>query len=158
MIRRISLATIAASLAAMAMAPAALADVNSFEVPIDGDSFVCEGESYTVSEGSLNVRVRERESAQGNTHLTVTIKPRATLLDDAGREYKLVGAESVHVSTNANTGGLVVHEVFHVVIVAKRGGGAVGRVAEIFHLTVNNNNVHELDVSLGSCEGPIPPA
>lgn len=151
--KRIAVVVGAITVLLAVMSPAS-AGVDRIEIPIDGDYFECGAEIYTVVEGSIAIAVHEIESASGNMNLNVSIRPRGHLVDGSGASYKLVGAESVHISAQ-QSGNLVVQEVFHATIVAEGGGGAVGRVGNVLHLSVNANGVTELAMDTGTCVGPL---
>jgi hypothetical protein len=149
--RPVTLVTLAILIIA-AMAPAAVASVDRFEIPITGDQFVCGSTTWTVTEGVIDVK----ERIVPGQHLTVSIRPVGAFAEDGdGNRVKLVGAESVSGTSKPN--GEVFTTIFHLNLVSMQGGGLVGRVASVFHRSVNDNNLNVIEHSTGGCEGPIGP-
>ena len=141
-----------ATLIIAALAPAASAGVDRFEVPIVGDQFQCGPTTWTVTDGVIAIK----ERVDPGKNLTVSIRPDGAFAEDGnGNRAKLVGAESVSGTIKAN--GEVFTNVFHVNLISVDGDGLVGRVGTVFHVSANTNNLNIIDHANGSCEGPFQP-
>jgi hypothetical protein len=141
-----------ALLIVVAIAPAATASGNRFEVPITGDQFECGSTTWTVTEGFIDVK----ERIGPGQHLSVSIRPVGAFAEDAdGNRVKLVGAESVSRNTRGN--GEEFTHIFHLNLVSQDDGGLVGRVAQVFHVSANDNHLNITEHDTGGCDGPIRP-
>jgi hypothetical protein len=138
------------------MAAPALANQPAFRFTEDvtGDVFECEGGTYTVTSGEIKFVIHEGESASGNTNLTGTITPRKVVAeDDAGNQYRIVGALWFGETSNANTGGFQATFTGKLQIVGK-GVGTADSVNVTFHITAQPNNFVLNEFDFGTCELP----
>lgn len=140
--------------AAMIMAgggPAVAAGAQHFEESVVGDVFVCEDNTYTVTDGTLKSVFHEGQSKSGNTNFTGTLTPRHVVLEDAaGSVYRVSGAVWFGETTNSQQESA--HGTFtaHLNIV-EPGGGVVDRVAQTGHFSSDGN---EFFLDQGTCELP----
>jgi hypothetical protein len=140
------LAAAAAVSSASANAPA-----QHFTEDVTGDEIVCGSTIYTVTSGSLAITIHEGTSASGNINFTGTIVPRGVVLEDAvGNVYSIQGAEWFGGTFNAQQGTMQFTDTDFFTIVGS-GGGVVGTVRAIFHISPNGKVV---DLNFGTCELP----
>ncbi len=105
----------------------------------------------SVTSGVLAVWTHEGASASGNENFTVTIVPQGVVLEDAdGNVYSIKGAEWIGGTFNAQQGTFQFTDTDFFTIVSS-GGGVVGTVRAVFHISPNGNVV---DLNFGTCELP----
>lgn len=142
------------------LAAPALANQPAFRFTEDvtGAVIECDDATYTVTSGKLDNVVHEGESASGNRNLSLTFTPRKVVAtDDAGDEYRIVGAEHVGATINSNTDGLQVTGTGTLPIVAQDGGIA-DSVNMTFHITAHDNNFVLKEFDFGTCAAPVEPS
>jgi len=139
-------------LACAAVSPAsANAPAQHFTEDVTGDEIVCGSTVYTITSGVIAFTVHEGESASGNTNFTVTIVPRDVVLEDAaGSVFSIHGAEWIGGTENAQQGTFQFTDTDFFTIVSS-GGGVVGTVRVVFHISPNGKIV---DLNFGTCEPP----
>lgn len=138
------------------LAAPALANQPAFRFTEDvvGAVFECDDATYTVTSGELDNVVHEGESASGNRNLSLTFTPRKVVaVDEAGDEYRIVGAEHVGATINSNTDGLQVTGTATLPIIA-RDGGIADSVNLTFHITAHDNNFVLKEFDFGTCAPP----
>lgn len=73
--------------------------------PVISDQFVCEGATYTITSGSVQIVGHGDESASGNENFTFTVTPRHVVAEDGdGNVLSDVGAFTGGGSFNAQQG------------------------------------------------------
>ena len=120
--------------------------------PVIGDQFVCEGATYTITSGSIQIVGHFGESASGNENFTFTITPRRVVAEDGeGNVVSIRGATWGGGSFNAQqeTGVLTFTDKLQLI---QQGSGTVDSVNTTFHITFVNGNVKDFD--FGTCETP----
>jgi hypothetical protein len=146
------------SLFALVLAAAAVASPASANQPahhntedVTGDEIVCGSTVYTVTSGVLAIWTHEGASASGNENFTVTIVPMGVVLEDVdGNVYSIKGAEWIGGTFNAQQGTFQFTDTDFFTILSS-GGGVVGTVRAVFHMSPNGQIV---DLSFGTCELP----
>ncbi len=146
------------SLLALVLAAASAAYPASANAPaqhatedVTGDEIVCGSTTYTVTSGVLAITMHEGASGSGNANFTVTIVPRSVVLEDVdGNVYSIHGAEWIGGTFNAQQGTFQFTDTDFFTIVGS-GGGVVGTVRAVFHISPNGKIV---DVDFGTCELP----
>jgi hypothetical protein len=146
------------SLLALVLAAAAADSPASANTPaqhstedVTGDEIVCGSTIYTATSGVLAITTHEGASESGNTNFTVTIVPRSVVLEDADENvYSIHGAEWIGGTFNAQQGTFQFTDTDFFTIVSP-GGGVVGTVRAVFHISPNGKIV---DVNFGTCELP----
>jgi hypothetical protein len=121
-------------------------------VPVIGDQFVCEGSTYTITSGSIQIVGHGGESASGNEKFTFTITPLKVLAEDGeGNVVREGGAMSGGGSLNAQqeTGVFTFTNKLQFV---QQGSGTIDSLNTTFHITFVNGNVQDFD--FGTCETP----
>jgi hypothetical protein len=140
------LACTAAASPASANAPA-----QHFTEDVTGDEIVCGSTVYTITSGVIAFTVHEGEAASGNTNFTVTIVPRDVVLEDAaGSVFSIHGAEWIGGTENVQKGTFQFTDTIFFTILSS-GGGVVGTVRAVFHISPNGKIV---DLNFGTCELP----
>jgi len=145
-----------AFIAIMVLATTALANgpAQRFTESVTGEQFVCDDAVYTITSGEIQIVVHEGSAAQGNQNFTFTLTPRKVVAEDElGNVVSIVGATWAGGAFNANTDGEVftVTDKFQLV---SKGGGTVGTVNAMFHITAQPNNFVIKDFNLGNCSVP----
>jgi hypothetical protein len=121
-------------------------------VPVIGDQFVCEGATYTITSGSVQLVGHRGESASGNENFTFTITPLHVVAEDGdGNVLSDVGAFAGGGSFNAQQGTQVFTSTLKLQFV-QRGSGTVDSLTVTFHITTVNGNVKDFD--FGTCVPP----
>jgi hypothetical protein len=137
--------------AAAASPASANAPAQHFTEGVAGDEIVCGSTVYTITSGVIAFTVHEGEAASGNTNFTVTIVPRDVVLADAaGSVFSIHGAEWIGGTENAQQGTFQFTDTVFFTIVSS-GGGVVGTVRVVFHISPNGKIV---DLNFGTCEPP----
>jgi hypothetical protein len=139
------------AVAAVVSSASANAPAQHFTEDVTGDEIVCGSTIYTVTSGLLATTVHEGTSASGNTNFTVTLVPRDVVLEDAeGNVFSIHGAEWIGGTENVQTGTFQFTDTNFFTIVSS-GGGVVGTVRAVFHISPNGKIV---EVDFGTCELP----
>lgn len=149
-------ALLSVCLLSLAIAAPALANqpVFRFTEDVTGDVIECDGRTYTVTSGEIQLVIHEGESASGNTNLTETITPSKVVAeDDAGNQYRIVGALRFGETSNANTGGFQATFTGKLQIVGN-GVGTADSVNVTFHITAQPNNFVLNEFDFGTCGLP----
>jgi hypothetical protein len=122
-------------------------------VPVIGDQFVCEGATYTITSGSIQIVSHFGESASGNLNFTFTITPLNVVAEDGeGNVVREGGAGPRGAgSFNAQQGTGVSTFTFKIQFV-QQGSGTVDSLNVTFHVTTVNGAVKDFD--FGTCELP----
>jgi hypothetical protein len=121
-------------------------------VPVIGDQFVCEGATYTITSGSIQIVGHFGESASGNENFTFTITPLNVVAEDGeGNVVREGGAMSGGGSFNAQQ-GTGVFTFTNKLQFVQQGSGTVDSLNTTFHITFVNGNVKDFD--FGTCETP----
>jgi hypothetical protein len=72
---------------------------------VTGDVFICNGEEYTVTSGELLITEHVRTTPSGHTHVRFHAIPRQVVLEDeAGNQYRAVGALNAKFHAHGQTG------------------------------------------------------
>jgi hypothetical protein len=123
-----------------------------FTVDPTGAVFTCPTANYTVLGGTLRFLVGETVAANGSEHLTSKKLPGDVALSDGTTDtiYRLVGANSAGGSIDVVRGTFEFTDATHFNIVAP-GGGVVGKVAGIQHVTSTGEG---FSLTFGDCEAP----
>jgi hypothetical protein len=123
-------------------------------VPVTGDQFVCEGATYTITSGSVQLVEHFGESASGNGTFTFIVTPLNIVAEDGdGNVLTDVGAFASAGSFNAQQGTGVFTSTLKLQFV-QQGSGTVDTLNVTFHITTVNGNVTDFD--LGTCVAPEP--
>ena len=121
-------------------------------VPVIGDQFVCEGATYTITSGSIQIVGHFGESASGNENFTFTITPLNVVAEDGeGNVVREGGAFWGGGSFNAQQ-GTGVFTFTNKLQFIQQGSGTVDTLNTTFHITFVNGNVK--DFNFGTCETP----
>jgi len=120
--------------------------------PVIGDQFVCEGATYTITSGSVQVVAHFGESASGNENFTITVTPLNIVLEDGdGNVLSDAGAFASGGSFNAQQGTGVFTSALKLQFI-QQGSGTVDSLNTTFHITFVNGNVKDFD--FGTCVAP----
>jgi hypothetical protein len=105
-----------------------------------GDTFVCEdGETYTITGGTLKVTTHEDENAAGGFNFTSTIVPqRVTAVNSSGDEFRAVGA--VWFGATGNPAGSVQSTFTFSIQLVSVGGGKADSVNLVAHESTDGSN------------------
>jgi hypothetical protein len=123
-------------------------------VPVIGDQFVCEGATYTITSGSVQLVGHFGESASGNLTFTFIVTPLHIVAEDGnGNVLTDVGAFASAGSFNAQQGTGVFTSTLKLQFV-QQGSGTVDTLNVTFHITTVNGNVK--DFNFGTCVAPEP--
>jgi hypothetical protein len=115
-----------------------------------GDTFECDGTTYTITQGSIRIVSHETITPQGNEAFTVTITPLGVFATDGTTTVRVSGAEWIGGTFNANTGGGVFTLTGKFQLVAP-GQGTLDSVNVVLHFSPNGD-FFEFD--FGTCEVP----
>ena len=105
-----------------------------------GDTFVCDdGETYTITGGTLKVTTHEDENAAGGFNFTSTIVPqRVTAVNSSGDEFRAVGA--VWFGATGNPAGSVQSTFTFSIQLVSVGGGRADSVNLVAHESTDGSN------------------
>jgi hypothetical protein len=114
-----------------------------------GDVFVCDnGETYTITGGTLKVTMHEDVNAAGGFNFTATIVPKGvTAVNSSGAEFRAVGA-SWFGATGNPAGSFQGTFTFKIQLVSV-GGGTVDTVNLVAHESTDGSNFF---FDHGTCE------
>jgi hypothetical protein len=105
-----------------------------------GDTFVCDdGETYTITGGTLKVTLHEDENAAGGFNFTSTIVPqRVTAVNSSGDEFRAVGA--VWFGATGNPAGSVQSTFTFSIQLVSVDGGKADSVNLVAHESTDGSN------------------
>jgi hypothetical protein len=113
-----------------------------------GDVFVCGGETYTITGGTLKVTLHEDENAAGGFNFTSTIVPqRVTAVNSSGDEFRAVGA--VWFGATGNPAGSVQSTFTFKIQLVSVDGGKADSVNLVAHESTDGSNFF---FDHGTCE------
>jgi hypothetical protein len=113
-----------------------------------GDVFVCGGETYTITGGTLKVTLHEDENAAGGFNFTATIVPQGvTAENSSGDEFRAVGA--VWFGATGNPAGSVQSTFTFKIQLVSVGGGKADSVNLVAHESTDGSNFF---FDHGTCE------
>jgi hypothetical protein len=147
--KRLLVGAVVAAALFVGLIPVAWADDPAVheEFSVVGDVFVCDGATYTITEGTVKSVVHETEAANGNTSITGTSTPVGVVATDGTSTFRIVGAVWFGASFNVNTG--TGPETFTAKLQIVGAGGKADSVNVTFHVSPNGD-VNAFD--FGSCE------
>lgn len=141
----------AASLMGAATAAQAAERVTTTE-DVAGTVFHCADGDYTVTAGTLSVKIGSSIDANGITHLTVTMVPHGVALTGPdGGSYLLSGAGWFGAKGVDESTPLVLTATDHYVIRAAAGGGVAAKVQMVSHY---NTQTGGFTHDGGTCAAP----
>jgi hypothetical protein len=147
--KRLLVGAVAAAALLVGLIPAAWANDPAVhdEFSVVGDVFVCDGATYTITEGTVKSVEHFTEAANGNTSITGTSTPVGVVATDGTSTFRIVGAVWFGASFNVNTG--TGPETFTGKLQIVGAGGKADSVNITAHVSPNGD-VNEFD--FGSCE------